>query len=100
MKSNPENFEAFDRLISNYLMTHQEKLDFVRELTFEDDNQWLSDYYRSRVSEDIVPDLTGKVAISPTDPIIFSPEGRRDLSVLSPNPRSFRSPPMNSPHSP
>ena len=45
--NNCENFEAFDRLIGNYLLTHEEKLEFMTELQFTDKNAWLKDYYRS-----------------------------------------------------
>jgi hypothetical protein len=43
--ANPENFEAFDRLIGNYLLTHSEKQGFLKELQFDEENKWIQDYY-------------------------------------------------------
>ena len=47
LQHNCENFEAFDRLIGNYLLTHEEKIEFIAEIYFTDKNMWLKDYYRS-----------------------------------------------------
>jgi len=77
LKANPENFEAFDWLIGNFLLTYNEKLDFLWELRFDEDNKWLQDYYRSWVLEEVISDPIGQVVISSTDPTICSPEGRR-----------------------
>jgi len=49
LKYNPENFEAFNRLISNYLLTKEEKRALIDELRFTPDNLWLKDYYISRI---------------------------------------------------
>lgn len=57
LKANPENFEAFDWLIGNYLLTHNEKIEFLNELKFDEESKWIQDYYRSRVQEELVTDL-------------------------------------------
>jgi len=49
LKCNSENFEAFNRLISNYLLTSDEKRQLIEELKFTADNLWLKDYYISRI---------------------------------------------------
>jgi len=49
LKYNPENFEAFNRLISNFLLTKEEKRALIDELRFTADNLWLKDYYISRI---------------------------------------------------
>ena len=77
LKANPENFEAFDRLIGNYLLTHNEKIEFLNELKFDEESKWIQDYYRSRVQEELVTDLQGHVVINEVDPVICSPDSRR-----------------------
>ena len=65
LKYNSEMFEAFDKLIGNYLLKHEERQEFLAELRFNDANLWLKDYYRSRIAEDINPvNPEGKVVIS------------------------------------
>ena len=61
LKSNSENFEAFDRLIANYLLPHQDsiyivniyyiELHLIDEVKFAPENMWLKDYYSSRIEE-------------------------------------------------
>lgn len=49
LRANCENCEAFQRLISNYLLTGDEKRQLIEELKFTNENFWLRDYYMSRV---------------------------------------------------
>ena len=50
LKANCENFEAFDRLVSNFLITQSQKEELLKEMTFSSENLWLRDYYSSRIS--------------------------------------------------
>ena len=61
--SNPENQEAFNRLIANHLLTREEKSALVKELTFAADNLWLKDYYVSRIEQQLVSEPNGYMAI-------------------------------------
>ena len=49
LRHNSENYEAFNRLISNYLLTKEEKKQLIGELKFSSENLWLKDYYISRI---------------------------------------------------
>ena len=49
LKYNAENFEAFNRLTANYLLTREEKKALIEELRFMPENLWLKDYYISRI---------------------------------------------------
>ena len=49
LRYNSENYEAFNRLISNYLLTKDEKKKLINELKFTPENLWLKDYYISRI---------------------------------------------------
>lgn len=51
LKHNCENHEAFERLVSNYLLTHEEKSTFITEIKFGEENLWLKEYYMSRLDE-------------------------------------------------
>lgn len=70
---NCENFEAFERLIGNYLLTQDEKEEFIKELSFTEDNLWLKDYYISRIQGSIRDELEGTVMVNVDDPSIQSP---------------------------
>jgi anaphase-promoting complex subunit 6 len=48
---NCENIEAFDRLICNFLLSHDEKKHLLDKIGFSEKNLWLKDYYRSRIEE-------------------------------------------------
>jgi hypothetical protein len=48
---NCENIEAFDRVICNFLLSHDEKKHLLDKIGFTDNNLWLKDYYRSRIEE-------------------------------------------------
>ena len=74
LRNNCENFEAFDKLFSNYLLTHAEKLEFMQEIAFSSDNLWLKDYYVSRIQESLREDAEGSVLVKHEDPCISSPE--------------------------
>ncbi|CAI2361709.1 unnamed protein product [Moneuplotes crassus] len=67
---NPENFEAFDRLFGNYLLTQEEKKYFLADVNFTEDNLWLSDYYILRIYGEVGQVLEGKVALSQDEPCI------------------------------
>ena len=49
LKYNCENFEAFDRLISNFLLTREERLTLIQGVKFDENSLWLKDYYISRI---------------------------------------------------
>ena len=51
LRFNAENFEAFNRLIANFLLTRDEKKQLIEELKFTPENLWLKDYYISRVDQ-------------------------------------------------
>lgn len=53
LKSNCENFEAFNRLIKNFLITQAQKEELVKELNFSAENIWLKDYFLSRIHQEI-----------------------------------------------
>ena len=53
LKANCENFEAFNRLISNFLITQAQKEELVKELSFSAENLWLKDYFLSRIYSEI-----------------------------------------------
>lgn len=53
LKANCENYEAFDRLVSNFLITQTQKEDLLKEMTFSSENLWLKDYYISRVQQSV-----------------------------------------------
>ena len=73
LKFNCENFEAFERLIGNYLLTQDEKDNFIKEMNFTEENLWLKDYYISRIMGSIRENLEGSVVINIDDPSIHSP---------------------------
>ena len=73
LKYNWENFEAFERLIGNYLLTQEEKERFIKEMNFTEENLWLKDYYISRIQGSIRDNLEGCVVINIDDPSIHSP---------------------------
>ena len=73
LKANCENYEAFERLIGNYLLTQKEKEAFAHEMTFTEENLWLKDYYISRIQGSIREDLEGTVVVNINDPSIQSP---------------------------
>ena len=53
LKANCENFEAFDRLVSNFLITQSQKEELVKELNFSAENLWLKDFYISKIRQDL-----------------------------------------------
>jgi anaphase-promoting complex subunit 6 len=73
LRYNCENYEAFERLIGNYLLTQDEKDSFISEMVFNEDSLWLKDYYVSRVQGSIRENLEGTVVVNIDDPSIQSP---------------------------
>lgn len=65
LKFNAENFEAFNRLIFNFLLTREEKKHLVEELKFTAENLWLKDYYISRVEQNLrtVVEIEGYMSV-------------------------------------
>lgn len=65
LRFNCENYEAFNRLISNYLLTKEEKKKLINELKFTPENLWLKDYYISRIDQILRPasDIEGYMVI-------------------------------------
>ena len=61
MRCNAENYEAFNRLISNYLLTRDEKKKLISELKFIPENYWLKDYYISRIEQAPRQELEGYI---------------------------------------
>lgn len=55
LKANCENFEAFDKLISNFLITQNQKEELLKEMSFSAENLWLKDFYFSRVHQNVRP---------------------------------------------
>jgi hypothetical protein len=53
LRYNAENFEAFNRLVANYLLTREEKKQLVDEMKFSSDNLWLKDFYLSKIDSNI-----------------------------------------------
>lgn len=53
LKSNCENFEAFNRLITNFLLTKAQKEELLRELTFSTEHLWLKDLYLSKIRQEV-----------------------------------------------
>lgn len=53
LKANCENFEAFDKLVSNFLITQTQKEELLKEMTFSGESLWLKDYYFSRVHQNV-----------------------------------------------
>lgn len=52
---NPENYEAFNRVISNYLLTKDEKLELINNnMTFKPENLWLKDFYLSKIDQQLI----------------------------------------------
>ena len=87
LKYNCENYEAFERLIGNYLLTQEEKNNFIDEMTFSGYNLWLKDYYISRIQGSIREDLEGIAVVNVEEPSIqspnikhFSPDADDDIS--------------------
>jgi len=90
LKANCENYQAFERLVGNYLLTQSEREEFIAEMSFTDDNIWLKDYYISRIQGFIREDLEGVVIVNIDDPSIqspsvknFSPEADYDMPAQS-----------------
>ena len=55
LKANCENFEAFNRLVSNFLITQGQKEELIRELCFTPESLWLKDYYLSCIRQEVRP---------------------------------------------
>ena len=53
LKANSESFEAFNRLVASYLITHSEKEELIKQMNFSPENLWLKDYYISRIRSDV-----------------------------------------------
>ena len=53
LKANSESFEAFNRLVANYLITQPEKEDLIKQMTFAPETLWLKDYYLSRIRNEV-----------------------------------------------
>lgn len=54
LKANCENFEAFNRLITNFLITQAQKEELIKELSFAPENIWLKDYFLSRIRSEVL----------------------------------------------
>jgi tetratricopeptide (TPR) repeat protein len=72
LKHNCENYEAFDRLISNFLLTNEDRLHLMDEVKFTEENLWLKDYYMSRIQQCLRVDLEGVMVKS--EPNLASPD--------------------------
>ena len=53
LKANCECYEAFNRLISNFLITQDAKEELIKEMNFTPQNLWLKDFYLSRVRTEV-----------------------------------------------
>ena len=53
LKANCENFEAFNRLITNFLMTQAQKEELIKELSFTAENLWLKDFFLSKIRSEV-----------------------------------------------
>lgn len=53
MKANCENFEAFNRLIGNFLITQSQKEELIKELSFTAENLWMKDLYLSKIRNEV-----------------------------------------------
>ena len=54
LKYDLENIEAFDILISHQLLNATEKENLLKSLNFTENNNWLYDYYQSKINDNIL----------------------------------------------
>ncbi len=85
LKNNAENFEAFDRLVSNYLLTQEEKNQLIDELRFTQENLWLKDYYISRIQKRLRTDSEGIIVMQMNAHNSTSVHPHIDESGISPS---------------
>jgi hypothetical protein len=85
LRCNAENYEAFDRLISNFLITNKEKEQLIADLKFNEQNLWLKDYYVSRINQCLVKDreCEGLIVMKPGNQSSLC--GNMDESGISPS---------------
>ena len=53
LKHNCENYEAFDKLVSNYLISQSAKEELIMDLNFSAENLWLKDFYLSKIRQEV-----------------------------------------------
>jgi hypothetical protein len=63
LKLDPGNIEAFDNLINHQLLSNEQKIKLKYELTLNRMNQWLFDYYLSKLDDNIFMTVNSDVII-------------------------------------
>ena len=58
LQNDPNNIEAFDILLNHQLLNLESKNNLLSTLTFSNDNNWLYDYFKSKIDDNIY--MTGK----------------------------------------
>jgi len=53
LKYDPTNINSFENLINHQLLSVQQKQTILNEISFSQDTRWLSDYYKSKSSDNI-----------------------------------------------
>jgi tetratricopeptide (TPR) repeat protein len=63
-KLDPGNIEAFDNLINHQLLSNEQKMRLKHELNLNRNNQWLYDYYLSKLDDNIFMTVNSDVVVS------------------------------------
>ena len=58
LQNDPNNIEAFDILLNHQLLNLESKNNLLSTLSFSNDNNWLYDYFKSKIDDNIY--MTGK----------------------------------------
>ena len=54
LKTNPECYEAFEKLTQNFLIIDHEKIELVQSLKLDAKQMWIRDYYLSKIEKKLV----------------------------------------------
>ena len=64
-----DNIEAFEILISNQLLTIEKKNELLNKLKLNSNNNWLSDYYKSKIDDNIFMTVNSECNLTENDRI-------------------------------
>jgi anaphase-promoting complex subunit 6 len=64
-----DNIEAFEILISNQLLTIEKKNELLNNLKLNSNNNWLSDYYKSKIDDNIFMTVNSECNLTENDRI-------------------------------
>ena len=53
LQNDPNNIEAFDILLNHQLLNLESKNNLLSTLSFSNDNNWLYDYFKSKIDDNI-----------------------------------------------